>query len=106
MCGKCGKLKAKEIIKEDACMKFYDETKSLYVETDASRVGFGAAPLQPRINTSSHGDKAPENSILRPIAFFNKSLMGTKKRYSNLRKKHWVYHMALKNSIIIASQER
>ena len=28
--------KAKAIIKEDAHMKFYDETKALYIETDAS----------------------------------------------------------------------
>ena len=28
--------KAKAIINEDACMKFYDETKPLYIETDAS----------------------------------------------------------------------
>ena len=31
--------KTKSIIKEDACMKFYDEMKPLYIETDASRVG-------------------------------------------------------------------
>ena len=29
---------AKTIIKEDAYMKFYDETKPLYIETDAFRV--------------------------------------------------------------------
>ena len=28
--------KTKAIIKEDACMKFNDETKPLYIETDAS----------------------------------------------------------------------
>ena len=31
--------KAKAIMKEDACMNFYDETKPLYIETDASEVG-------------------------------------------------------------------
>ena len=31
--------KTKAIIKEDACMKFHDKTKSLYIEMDASRVG-------------------------------------------------------------------
>ena len=35
--------KAKSIIKEEACMKFYDETKPLNIETDASRVGLGAS---------------------------------------------------------------
>ena len=34
--------KAKAIITEDACMKFYDETKPLYIEMDASGVGLGS----------------------------------------------------------------
>ena len=34
---------AKSLIKVDMCMKFYDYTKPLYLETDASRVGLGAA---------------------------------------------------------------
>ena len=29
---------AKAIIKEDACLKIYDETKPIYIETDASGV--------------------------------------------------------------------
>ena len=37
--------KAKVIINEDACMKYYDETKPLYTETDAYGVGLGAAVL-------------------------------------------------------------
>ena len=35
--------KAKLLIKSDMCMKFYDDTKPLYLETDSSRVGLGAA---------------------------------------------------------------
>ena len=35
--------KAKAIIKEDACMEFYDEAKLLNIRTDASGVGLGAA---------------------------------------------------------------
>ena len=38
--------KAKALIREDVCMKFYDETKPLYIETDASGVGLGAALIQ------------------------------------------------------------
>ena len=34
---------AKSLIKVDVCMKFYNDTKSLYLETDASGVGPGAA---------------------------------------------------------------
>ena len=35
--------KAKLLIKVDMCMKFYDDTKLLYLETDVSGVGLGAA---------------------------------------------------------------
>ena len=38
--------KAKLCIKSDMCMKFYDDAKMLYLETDISRVGLGAALLQ------------------------------------------------------------
>ena len=44
---------AKTIIKEDACMKFNDETKPLYIAMDASGVGLGATLLQTRSNTRS-----------------------------------------------------
>ena len=40
--------KAKALIKEDACMKFFNESKALYQETDASRVGLGVWLLQIR----------------------------------------------------------
>ena len=36
-------VKAKLIIKADVFMKFYDDSKPLYLETDASCVGLGAA---------------------------------------------------------------
>ena len=40
----------KEIIKEDACMKFYDKTKLLCIETEMSGGRSGAALLQTRDN--------------------------------------------------------
>ena len=76
--------KAKSIIKEDACMKFYDETQPVYIEVDASGVGLGATLLQTRSNTSCPKDEAPDNSILRPTAFTSKTL--TEKRYSNIER--------------------
>ena len=66
--------RAKAIIKEDTCMKFYDETKPPYIETDSSGVGLGATLLQTRSYTSCPRDEVPDNSILRPIAFSSKSL--------------------------------
>ena len=70
----------KVIIKEDVCMTFYDETEPLCIDTDAYRVGLGAALLQTRSDTSCHRDEAPDNGILRPIAFYSKSLTGAKKK--------------------------
>ena len=78
------------------CIKFYDETKPLYIETDASGVGLGAALLQTRSNTNCHRDEVPHNTILMPIACASKSFTETEKRYSNIEEKHWVYYTALK----------
>ena len=76
--------KAQSIIKEDACMKFYDETKPLSIGTDASWVVLGAALLQTKSSTSCPRDEVLENSFLRPIAFASKSLSSSGKRYSNI----------------------
>ena len=46
--------KVKWFIKADACMKFYNENRPLYLETDASRIGFGAMLLQMRYCTWQH----------------------------------------------------
>ena len=40
--------KARALIKEDACMKFYNKTRPLYLETDIYGVGLGARLLQIR----------------------------------------------------------
>ena len=69
-------------------MKFYDETKSLYIGTDASGVGLGTALLQTRSNTNCHRDKVTDNSILRPLAFANISLTRTDKNTEILKEKH------------------
>ena len=68
--------KAKSLIKVKMCMKFYDDTKPLYLETNASGISLGAALLQLRNNTNCPKDTAPDNTILHPIAFASKTLTG------------------------------
>ena len=55
--------KAKSLIKADVCMIFYDDTKLLYLETDASRVGLGAVLLQLYEGTTCQKDVAPDNTV-------------------------------------------
>ena len=67
-------------------MKFYDDTKPLYLETDASGIGLGVAQLQMHEGTTCQKDIVHDNTILCPIAFASKSLTGTECRYSNIEK--------------------
>ena len=67
-------------------MKFYDGTKPLYLETDASGVGLGVALLQMHKGTACQKDVACNNTILCPIAFASKSLTDTEHRYSNIER--------------------
>ena len=55
-------------------MKFYNETKALYLERDASGVGLGANILQTRSGTSCPKDMALDNNILWPITLTSKSI--------------------------------
>ena len=77
-----------QIIKDDACMKCYDETKSLYIETDLSGVGLGAALLQTRSNNSCPRVEAPNNSVPRPVTLFQQKPDWSRKRYSNIEERH------------------
>ena len=76
--------KTKAIIKEDAYMKFYDETQPLHIKTDASWVGLGAALLQTRRNTNYHRNKASLGLLHSPV----KASLGQKKYTAILKKKH------------------
>ena len=67
-------------------MKFYGDTKPLYLKTDTSRVGLGAVLLQAGEGTTFQKDTVPDNTILCPIAFASKSLTGTQCRYSNIER--------------------
>ena len=77
--------KAKSLIKAEVCMKFYDNTKPLYLETDALGVSLGGALLQLCDNTACQKGMAPDNTNLHPIAFASKSLTGAEWRYSNIK---------------------
>ena len=76
--------KAKLLIKAEMCMKFYDDTKLLYLEIDASGIGLGAALLQLRDNMGCQKDTASDITILCPITFASKSLTCAEQRYSNI----------------------
>ena len=65
--------KVKSLIKDDICMKFYDEITSLCLETDASRIGLGATLLQTRDRATCPRDIAPDKTIFRPITLPSKS---------------------------------
>ena len=75
--------KAKLLIQSDMSMKFYNATKLLYLETDASDICLGLALLQTCKGTICLKDTVPNNTILCPIAFASKSLTGAEHRYSN-----------------------
>ena len=54
---------AKSLIKDDVCMKFYDETKPLYQETYVSGIGLGATLLQTRDGITCPRHTAPDNTF-------------------------------------------
>ena len=85
--------KAKLTRKEDAYLKFYDETKPLYLETDTSGVGLGAGLQQTREGMSCPRDEPPGNSILRPITFASKSLSTTERYTATQKEKCQPYYM-------------
>ena len=76
---------AKSIIKEDAHVKFYGETKPIYIEVEAYGVRLGAALLQTSSGTYWLRDEAPDNSTLRPTAFISKNLSSVEKN-SNIER--------------------
>ena len=64
--------RAKKIIKKDICTKFYDTSRPLYLETDASDVDLGAGLLQVRDGMNCGHDEVPDNAKLYPTAFTSK----------------------------------
>ena len=54
---------------KDVCMKFYDASKPLYLQTDASGVGLGAGLLQMQQGMNCTYDEVPNKVALHPNAF-------------------------------------
>ena len=67
-------------------MKFYDDTKPLYLEAAASRVGLGASLLQMHDGTTCQKEIAPDNTIFCSIVFASKSVTGAEYRYNNMKR--------------------
>ena len=65
--------RAKSLVQEDTCMKYYNVKKPLNQETDASGVGLGTTLLQVRGNLSCGYDEVLDNAMLHPTAFANRS---------------------------------
>ena len=74
-------------------MSYYDKTKSLFIEEDASGAGLGAVLLQGYI---SHQESESVSQVegkylkfrdrLRPLGFASKSLSDAETRYSNIER--------------------
>ena len=60
------------IIKDDVCMKFYNEEESLYLETDASYVGQWAGLLHAWDGLWFLLDEINKNTVLQPMTFAHK----------------------------------
>ena len=58
----------------------------LCLETDASRIRLTVTLIQTKSGSSCPGHKAPDNNMLRPIAFANKSLPNAERRYGNIKR--------------------
>ena len=83
-------------------MKFYDDSKPLYLETYASGVGLGTGLLQTHEGTTCQKDTVPDNTILYIIALASKSLTGAECRYSNIeREALGILHRLKKFTIIV-----
>ena len=64
-------------------MKFYDTSRYLYMETDASDVSLGAGLLQLKDSINYEYDSVPDNATLHPTVFISKSLLISELHNSN-----------------------
>ena len=74
--------RAKETIKKDAFMKFYDTSRPLYLETNASGSGLGLLQVIDGMNCGHN--KIPDNATMCPMAFTSRSLLSAEWCYNNI----------------------
>ena len=70
--------KNKNIIRQDACMKFYDALMPLHLETDTSSISQRAGLSQVMDGVNCGQDEILGNTTLHPIAFTSESLSSVK----------------------------
>ena len=88
-------------------MEFYDSSRPVYLETDASGVNFGARLLQVREGMNCGYDEVSDNVNLHPIVFASKSLLSAEWQYSNIeREALWILHGLVKSFIITVLQKK
>ena len=76
--------KARKLITKDACMKFYDALKPLYLKKDVSGIDLGAGLLQVRQGMNCGHDEVPKNVTLHLTTFASKSLFSADCQYSKI----------------------
>ena len=74
---------ANRLITKDACRKFYDATKPLYLETNAYGIDFGTSLLQMWEGMNCRCEELLDNVVFYPNVFASTSLSSMERQYSN-----------------------
>ena len=83
----------KSAVCESTLLSYYDKTKPIFIEVDASGQGLGAVLLQGSVSSEelkqasqTDGKYLKFRNKLKPIAFASKSLSEAEQRYSNIER--------------------
>ena len=83
----------KSAVCESTLLSYYDKTKPIFIEVDASGQGLGAVLLQGNVSSEelkqasqTDGKYLKFRNKLKPIAFASKSLLEAEQRYSNIER--------------------
>ena len=71
------------MVNKDACMKYYDVARPLYLETDTSGIGLGPGLLQEMNDMKCQYNEILENAILCSALLASKSLKSPESHYNN-----------------------